>query len=107
MVFDTDDQAPFESLALDLDRLRVLQYQRLDRADVLIVPQCCHDNVVMQLVRHSGDHDLARRHALDHAAVKLGLRFGGFGFRERAEGVSGKSARDPFGFCQRLYRLAT
>ena len=38
VILDPHHQPSVESLALDLDRLRVLQYQRLDRAEVLIVP---------------------------------------------------------------------
>ena len=46
---------------VDLDRLAVLQHQRFDGADMLIVPQRRHDHVEVQLIGDGDDDNLARR----------------------------------------------
>jgi len=91
VILDADEKPLFMRQLFQLDRLRVFQYQRLDRQHVLIAVQGLADHGKMEMVGHGHDDQAARRERGNRFLVEVGKhpfrRFGqgGHGF-ERPTG---------------------
>ena len=93
VVLDADNQAFLVSLPFDLQRLIVPQHERLDAANVLLVPDCLLEDHVVQLIGHGHDHDVALAHPGNHFAEQVGVFLRRIRFQRRMglEGLAGKS----------------
>ncbi|MPN42253.1 hypothetical protein SDC9_189809 [bioreactor metagenome] len=105
VVFDADEAAAFAGFGFDFKRLLVLEHQRLDAENMLVVLQHALEHPVMELVGQRDDDHLVGLLRRQHLFVQFGIAaVAGADFGHSPEAVAGECFRQRRTFLQRLQR---